>query len=553
MSVPDPLAGLVTQMVAGVENALADAALSLGAAANPLQTQLTVGQVIPATVMAPQGGQDQIQILGQTVAAQLPPNIYPGETLLVQVTGFSGNQILVRNLGPAAAPPEETASPVPAAQSVAPPPSAAPSQTSAPPAVESSQSAAPAEASVSPPRAVFVAASVRPAPAAPAAPPAPPPRAQLIAQIPRAVEPGSAALNARIAASQTPKIVARASDTPPAPAPSSRPPIVPIRPSPAPSNGAAAIVQRVIRSVGDLLRAAKLPDIPLTRSAAAVAPQAPAKLPAVLQRLDAALAATPDDPRAATLRTLIAFTSQLDPASEETLSAQIEAYVSHVVEGTETKLQQLLQARSQSLPQPSLPQVHAAPPSIASARADERAAAITHDLKSLVLSLLRDPPATRSPALSQALGETLVTLTGTQINVLSATIQDPSSIAIVLPFAFYEGGKPAQIRISRDAQSRVAKLDAEDFHVGFVLDTANLGTVAVDLQSMARSVKVDVKTERQFAVKHFSQTLGRLQARLEQLRYRVASIAANPLGARTAPAQKAQNEPAPQRGLDLRA
>jgi hypothetical protein len=109
------------------------------------------------------------------------------------------------------------------------------------------------------------------------------------------------------------------------------------------------------------------------------------------------------------------------------------------------------------------------------------------------------------------------------------------------------------VRISRDAEKRSEKLDADNFHVAFVLDTANLGTVAIDLQSAGRSVKIDVKTQRESAAGTFSATLDSLRSRLEDLRYRVASVTSKALDAASAAPKPAVKAAKPDDGLDLRA
>lgn len=518
-----------------------EAAINLGITADALQAQITVGDVLAAKILPPQGGQDLIEIIGQPVVAQLPPGVHPGETLLLQVTGFSGTQIYVRNLGVAENEPAQNPPPQPVQQ----------------------------EQPVSPPRAVFVAASVRQAPAQ-AAPVQTQPQVQAQAQVLQQPAAAVRGVEARIAAAQAakipPAIVAR---TPSAPAPAVH--SMPVVQSSAIQTAARAVT-RAVQTVSEFLRAARLPDTPFTRMAATIAPHAPERLPSVLQRLEAALPRAAQDSRIPTLRTLIGFTSRLNPANAETLRAQISSYVSNVVEGVEVKLSQLLQAHAQTgaparaqaaqQPQPQRqPDAAAASTTVAQARVAERSAAISHDLKSVVLSLLRDPPAERTPAMTQALSETLITLTGVQVNALSSNQQTPGTIAFALPVYYHEGGKPAQIRISRDAESRGGKMDADNFHVAFVLDTANLGTVSIDLQTTGRTVKVDVKTENRPAADRFSDTLGSLRARLEDLRYRVASAAANALPT-PAKTEKSMNGATPSptkgdtrsnRGLDLQA
>lgn len=555
--------------VAAAEAAMLEAAINLGVSSEVLQAQISIGDILAAKILPPQNGQDLIEILGQRVSAQLPPGVHPGETLLLQVTGFAGSQIYVRNLG---MPDPRNPLPVLDVVLVAPEngepaqPQTAPPQTTAPQDTAPQPAAPQTVPPVSPPRAVFVAASVRPSPAPPVQPAA---QTELPAQPPRM--PG---VEARIAAALIPPR-----------APSVEATVVRAAASAAQAAGNAA--QRVVRTVSDFLRAARLPDTPFTRMAATIAPHAPERLPSVLQRLEAALPKQPSDARISTLRTLIAFTARLNPANADTLPAQISAYVSNVIEGVEAKLAQLLNAHAQAAPQagtktPVAPQSQAPahtqaqaqraasapqavqsqpatddaplPATLANARVAERAAAVSHDLKSVVLSLLRDPPADRTPAMTQALSEALITLTGVQVNALSSAQQNPGAFNITLPVYYREGGKPAQIRISSDSESRAAKMDADNFHVAFVLDTSHLGTVAIDLQTTGRTVKVDVKTENAPAAQRFSDTLDSLRGRLEQLRYRVASAVAGALPRAsngTVPAQRPNV--AGTRGLDLRA
>src|SRR5579885_396772 len=557
-----------------ISAALNDAALMLGFPLEILQADLSAGDVLAATVLPPQNGHDLIEILGQQVAAQLPPTVRPGEVLLLRVTGFAGNQVLVENLGLAdpetakaaqlqassfpadSAPPQSatltTVRPVAPQAAQSPPSSSAAPASSAPPAPSRGPS-------VAPPASVFVAASVRSAEPSRAA-------AEALAQtIPaRDADP----LEARIAAAQTAKTAGVPQAASAAPL---RPPVAPGALSArvqtavqAAVRNAADAVSRTIRNAGDAVRALRLPDTPAVRTAAAIAPQAAARLPDVLARLEAALPRDSADPRIATLRTLIAFVGRMSPQNEETLGTQLAAYVSHVLEGGESKLAQLLQAADESA-QPAPPPAHAEKSvqhsgaveqlqTAAQARVAERSAAIDHDLKSLVLSLMRDPPAQRSPALSQALNETLITLTGAQIDTLANSSPDAGSYAFAVPVFFHEGGKPAHLHVSREGANGTRPLDAENFHVAFVLDTAHLGTVAIDLRAIGRAVTIDVKTEKQGAASQFSRTLTSLRSRLEDLRYRVSSAVAgvalrNPPPAQDAPANVAVRPSAA--GVDL--
>lgn len=551
MSGIDPLLAMSAR-VAAAEAALLEAAINLGASAEILQAQISIGDVLAAKVLPPQNGQDFIELLGQRVAAQLPPGVHPGETLLLQVTGFAGQQIYVRNLGT-----PDPQNPLPVSDAVLQPAQSQSPQTAQPAQeAQQAQQAPSQQPAVSPPRAVFVAASVRPA-----APPQPVVQTQAPQQSPTPVH----GVEARIAAAQA----AKPAPTQPAPLPQAQrtlPPLIPQREVSAHVAVVKNAVQRAVQTVSEFLRAARLPDTPFTRMAATIAQHAPERLPSVLQRLEATLPRAAQDERIPTLRTLIAFTSRLNPTNAETLRAQISAYVSNVVEGVEAKVAQLLQAHTQTAqpvqtaseqavaqqPQHQTQDAVQLPPTLAQARAAERAAAISHDLKGIVLSLLRDPPAERTPAMTQALTETLITLTGVQVNALSSNQQTPGTINLTLPVYYHEGGKPAQIRISRDAESRAGKMDADNFHVAFVLDTANLGTVAIDLQTTGRTVKIDVKTESSSAAHRFSDTLSALRARLEDLRYRVASTVASALKNDTVqPPGEARAEK--KRGLDLQA
>ena len=478
MSGIDPaLAAAINAAVSAADSAIAEAALNLGADAAALQAQISTGDLLPAIILPPQNGHDVIQLLGHTVAAQLPPDVRPGETIVLQVTGFSGTQILVRNLGVL-----DPNDPVSFARIQLPEPAdpAAPKQSATLTAPRPGDP--PVRVPAAPPREVFVAASVRPAT---------PGRA-----------PGT--LEARVAASlQQP------------------------RPAPSPLSHAA-------RTVSDVLRASRLPDTAFTRTVAAISQQAPQRLLPVLQRLEQALATLAGEPRAETLRTIAGFVSRLNLGNAETLPSQIASFVSHVVEGAEKKITQLLAAQKAVHAQP---EVHTA----AQGRVVLRAAELDHDLKTLILSLLRQPPAGRTPTLAQALNESLVTLAGTQLHVIGANAQSAGTITLPLPAFFHEHGKPAYVRISRDGGSSGEKLDADNFHVAFVLDTAHLGTVAIDVQTSSRVVNVDVKTEHAAAASALGDSLGSLRERLETLRYRVASAKAGTLKPAAQPARRVPN------------
>lgn len=619
MTAFDPLAAIQAD-AALAQSAIA--AIDLGVQIEILQSQLSIGDLITATILPPQGGSDLLSFLGQTVLAQLPPGINPGESLLLQVTGFQGNNILVRNIGvvdpnnppptvTVTLPPAEPGTPAQATLTtiVQPDEPAAPDNASPksvtqsaaqPPAVQTPVPQTPSLPSqVAPSRAVFVAASVKPAAPAPDAP-----FPRTVTPIPielgdaeelhveaRIIATRAAAIDIADVVNQPPQKPAAQSQPAPAvaaqaAAPAARPPqapVVPPRITPAGSAPAAPERAQAIAPELALLARLRIPPLPFTLGAARLASNAAAILPRALARLDAALAAVADgDARASTLRTIAAFISRLDPSNARgTLPEQLMAYVSNVVDSAEGKLAAIVRALSaeaqeplpeaQAAPAPAAPPEAAAttnapptsapsdvqgemqqqqvnPPVALAPQAAERAVALQYDLKAAIVSMIDAPARSAPPALTAALGETLAAVTGVQLNVLNAQNADPNAIVIPLPVFYHDGGRPAQLRISRDAPNGRDKLDADNFHIAFVLDTKSLGTVAVDVQTASRSVSINVKTEGPTAAERFKETFGDLRGRLEQLRYRVASIAAS-VAPRARPAAESSEAASEAEGL----
>ena len=135
-----------------------------------------------------------------------------------------------------------------------------------------------------------------------------------------------------------------------------------------------------------------------------------------------------------------------------------------------------------------------------------------YDVKAAILSMIAAPARCDSPAILGALRDTLTATTALQLNVLNAQASNPKAITIPLPAYFYPGGEPASLHISRDAPNSKNKLDADNFHIAFVLDTKSLGTVAIDVQTVGRAVSVDVKTQATLAADRFRSTLGDLRS-----------------------------------------
>jgi hypothetical protein len=554
MSSIDPAIASAQALVQAVDSALADATLNLGASGAEIAAQLQVGDLFPAIVLAPQGGSDLLQIFGQTVAAQLPPGIHPGETMVLQVNGFDGNRILVSNLGVA-----DPNDPPDLAQVVVPQPAPAEPRVVA---TLTTLPAAPAPPPpTAPPREVFVAASVRQAPQAPASAEA------VVEALVEAAQPGTD-IEARMAATRTapagvPQSTVPGRSIPPGAPPAFAPGVraqlsVPLAalltpqvkmPQAARHSAPETAAQAAIgEAAGKLLARIRVAATPFTLAAARVASDAVASLPRAFARLEAAL---PRDLPAAALplRTLLAFVSKLDLTSTRALPEQIAAFVSHVVDGAEPKLAQAL-AEFRSAGATATQSADGAPPALVrgdpSARAIERAAAAQFDLKSAVAALAQSLPSDASPQLSRALADVLAVTTGVQFSALANAATDPNAISFALPAFFHEGGRPAQMRIDRDARGGRQRLDADNFRIGFVLDTASLGTLAINVETVGRTVRVDVRTERASATDRITGTLPDLRSRFEHLRYRVAAMTAGMVAPRPIPVFEPQApEPEP--------
>ncbi len=309
-----------------------------------------------------------------------------------------------------------------------------------------------------------------------------------------------------------------------APLPHAAPPV-------ARATGLAAYAQPVT-----LLRALKLPVTPATVASAALALQRPDRVSAALAALEAALPAASNDAHVATLRTLLAFVGRIDPRSPA-LAAQIAAYVDHVVDGAEPKIATLLAASREadggiSAVEQRGGDAHAAgqsqssQPPLPAAVVAERSAALSADLKQTLFAVAAD--ATTPAALAPSLAGALTALTAVQVHAAQSLAAHPEGLAFTIPLTTQHGPASAQITVQRDApQGRGAPLDGENFRVAFVLDTAHYGTVAIDLVTVGRDVTVDVRTESAPAMRAFRDALGTLTARLESLRYHVASAGAS--------------------------
>ncbi|HET9029870.1 MAG TPA: flagellar hook-length control protein FliK [Candidatus Aquilonibacter sp.] len=605
MSGLDPLAALALTAVANAQAAIEESTLNLGSLLADFQAQLSVGDVVRATVLPAQNGVDRLSLLGQTITAQLPPGINPGETLALAVTGFTNTAIIVRNLGVVAddaplpeAPPQQSTPGTPqraVLRSTTPPPPAPASGIPPRPVVPPPPRAP--SGPVAPPREIFVQAAVRsnPQASAPAAdvPTSPAPEVEARLAATRASRTIGSPAEAKAPVQSSTPAPPRASN-PTSSRPLAQPPLTrgvaphvsaPVLASvrPAPATPEAALLARL-----------RVPVSATTVAAAKIVDAAARSVTAAFEKLDALLDRAPADPRISTLRSTLPFVARFDLRNTTALPEQLASYVSNVVSSAETKLAQIVRAwttgtlqatlepqppiappaTSQPSPEPDAPLN--APPTPArtidrivlpppaahpeltvnnAARAAERSIALDHDVKTALLALVSDPPQGSSPALLSALRDALTATTSVQLSTLNAQTVDPQSITIPLPAYFYEGGQPAQLRISRDAPGSRKPMDADNFHVAFILDTKSLGTVAIDVQTAGRSISVDVKTEHPRAADRFRTSFVDLRSRLEQLHYRIATMAAGLAPRGTSTEDKAPQSAAPERtsNLDLQA
>ena len=632
-----------------VDAAVAMELQALAADAKALQGMLMTGDIVQATVQPFNGLTDTLQIFGLRVAASLPPNVYPGDTLTVSVQGFQNDQVQVQVLSRTPSPnvppatPQPSSPPVPQeADSVEltrmpipiivdeepefppllPPPSA-------PPATSTAQSDD-VESAASPPASVNAAAAAAAAADEEAA------AQNTVVQTPGATaqqtaayaqaRPETLSVEARLAFARTTPIPPRASPTPPSgtvppprPAPATTasqpastaaratapglpsstrtnvnaPPIAPRAPfapiitprpdiaarTPQPIPGApvqarsttmmpasqtrpqaAPTPEELLQDPVALLRSLRIPQTPTTLTFAKLVTQQPEQVSTALAALEDALPDS-DDPRIQTLRTLAGFVGNLDPESP-TFTTQVTSYLTHVIEGPEQKLAMLVAQEPQ--PQPTTaaaapateeeaaptPQT-SAPASqdatVVAAQSAERIAAVNGDLKTQLISLL----ASAQP--ESVLGETgavlarnaLTGIVASQLSAINAQQAQPGTWSFTVPIMLGQQMYPARIAVSRDKPDSRQAINGDDFHIAFILDTKRLGTIAIDMHAVQRSVSVSVRTERPSAATTFKSALAQLGKRLEEMRYNVKALEAGTTRVKTPESQ----EPVPSDSL----
>jgi hypothetical protein len=565
----DPLAAGGADLAALLDAEIA----SLAADAQALSALLVEGAVVSARVLPSNGLTDLLDIAGRRVAASLPPTVRPGDVVAVRVTGFDGGRILLQIVDGAGTSGAADTSGTAAGTFVVGTPAGpvAPSaaafvpgsiRPAAPPPAADGEHPAASQPTTARPGPVAPGAFTRPgllggyAPALgrPAAPIPGQPGATVAVPLsedadgPTTIETRLAAANAalapggiaaRVAQPGTGRLVA-----PPPIAPKAGLAEAAGAPTVARATGLSAFAEPAA-----LLRGLRLPVTPANLAAAALALDRPERLPAALAALERALPNASADPHVATLRALLPFVGRIEPDSP-VLATQIAAFVDHVVDGAEPKLATLLAASAASASPASAgagsatQTVSVVEATVPAALAAERAAALGSNLKQNVLALAAGAAdgGTASEPLGPALAGALTALTAVQTQAAQLLAGRPDGLAFTLPLTTPFGQQNARIAVQREApQGRGAPLDGANFRIAFVLETAHYGTVALDLVTVGRDVTVDVRAESALAVRAFRDALGGLTARLESLRYRVASAGAvmGPIASVPSPTQPA--------------
>jgi hypothetical protein len=263
-------------------------------------------------------------------------------------------------------------------------------------------------------------------------------------------------------------------------------------------------------------------DVPLTPlTIAAALPDAndPARLVAVLQRLNVTLAELTPEGRISTLLTLAEFLSQIRP-EESAVDAQVSSFVDQIANGGERKLLDLLGALAQR------GQSSVADRLLLTARATERATSLTNDIKTQLLAVSNaENPG--SP-LSALLTDALEAVTAAQLTSLNAARNAPGAIAFVLPILIRSGGtRAAQVTVQRDTpEGRNRPLDAGNFKISFILETRRLGTVRIDIEAVARALRVTVEAQTTSVAEELRAGLETLREALEKRGYRTVAMTA---------------------------
>ncbi len=118
-------------------------------------------------------------------------------------------------------------------------------------------------------------------------------------------------------------------------------------------------------------------------------------------------------------------------------------------------------------------------------------------------------------------------MVASQLSAIIAQQSQPGTWSFTVPIMLGQQMYPARIAVSRDKpEGQAEKITGDDFHIAFILDTKRLGTIAIDLHAVQRSVSVSVRTERPSAATTFKSALAKLGKRLEDMRYNVKALEA---------------------------
>jgi hypothetical protein len=263
-----------------------------------------------------------------------------------------------------------------------------------------------------------------------------------------------------------------------------------------------------------------VPATPLTIAAALPEANEPARLVSVLARMNTLLSQLSPEGRLNTLRTLAVFLSQIRP-DENPVEAQISAFVDQIAAGGENKLFELLTALSQR----SENGVSAAQRLLLTARATERATSLTNDFKTQLMAVSN--ASGEDASLAAILTEALEVVTAAQLTSLNAAKTSPGAIAFVLPIMSGRTTLAAQLTVHRDtSEGRNRPMDAENFRISFSLNTKRLGVVRIDIESVARMLRVTVEVQTTRAVEEVRAHIDALRDRLDSRGYRSVAMTA---------------------------
>lgn len=250
-----------------------------------------------------------------------------------------------------------------------------------------------------------------------------------------------------------------------------------------------------------------VPATPLTLAAALPEAGDPSRLVAVLTRLEEALAplvasrASSGATAERALLTLASFLARFAPGEDEA-AAQLSAFVDQIAIGSESKLLALLNAldrRGRARGNERL---------ILTAEATERATALSHDVKTLLFSLLAR---SESGSLSAMLTEALEAVTAVQLSSLNFARTVPGALSFVIPVAVDRGSLSAQITIQRE-------------RISLSIETERMGRVKSRLEAVGGAVRITFESATTAAAEHIRAHLDGLSASVTARGLRIVEL-----------------------------